>query len=136
LESDEFPTGSAEMIAQPRVCPYCSNCFLPSAFRPDQQICSSSACQRQRRTDYHRVKIRTDPEYRQVCLESRAKWRTTHPGYQRTYRRGHPGYVEQNRRLQSRRDRKRRMRDLVKNNLAISQVMLFQTVSSAEVRAG
>jgi hypothetical protein len=28
------------------------------------------------------------------------------------------------------------LEDLVKNNLAISQVMLFQTVSSAEVRAG
>jgi hypothetical protein len=97
-----------------------------------------------------------------VCLESRAKWRSTHPGYQDAYRKNHPVYVEQNRRLQHRRDRKRHMRDLVKNNLAfdlrsssadvwlvgpeledlvknnlaISQVMLFQTVGSAEVRAG
>jgi len=150
------------MIVQPRICPYCGEVFLPSSFRPDQKICSAATCQRRRQADYHRTKCESDAEYCQVCLESRTKWRGTHPGYQHTYRQDHPDYVDQNRRLQKRRDRKRRMsdlvknnlafdlksssadvwlagpelEDLVKNNLAISQVMLFQTVSSAEVRAG
>ena len=136
METDEFSTGSHDMIAQPRICPFCCKYFLPSAFRPDQKICSAAPCQKHRHADYHRAKCESDPEYRQVCLESRAKWRGEHPDYQRIYRQDHPEYVEQNRRLQHRRDRKRRMRDLVKNNLAISQVMLFQTVGSIEVRAG
>lgn len=150
------------MIAQPHVCPHCGQPFLPSAFHPDQKFCSSPVCQKHRRANYHRMKCESDAEYRQVCLDSRAKWRGAHPGYQRAYRREHPDYVNQNRRLQSRRDRKRRMsnlvknnlafdlksssadvwlvgpelEDLVKNNLAISQVMLFQTVGSSGVRSG
>lgn len=150
------------MIAQPRVCPHCGKPFLPSAFHSEQKTCSSPLCQRHRRANYHRMKCASDAEYRQVCVDSRAKWRGAHPGYQRTYRQNHPDYVDQNRRLQSRRDRKRRMsnlvknnlafdlksssadvwlvgpelEDLVKNNLAISQVMLFQTVSSVGIRAG
>lgn len=150
------------MIAQPRICSFCCKYFFPSAFCPNQKICSAALCQKHRHANYHRAKCESDPEYRQVCLESRAKWRGEHPDYQRIYRQDHPEYVEQNRRLQHRRDRKRRMRDLVKNNLAfdlrssaadvwlvgpeledlvknnlaISQVMLFQTVGSIEVRAG
>ena len=61
----------------------------------------------------------SDPEYRQVCRDSRQKWRAGNPGYQRRYRQAHPDYIEANRRGQQRRDRKRRVSDLVKNNLAL-----------------
>jgi hypothetical protein len=30
-------------------------------------VCSQAECQRRRRSDYHRQKLRTDPEYRQVA---------------------------------------------------------------------
>ena len=54
-----------------------------------------------------------------VCLDSNHKWRAQNGGYQRRYRQDHPAYVEKNRRDQKRCDRKRRVQDLVKNNLAI-----------------
>ncbi len=150
------------MIAQARICSYCSKPFLPSPVRPSQQVCSSPDCQRRRQTDYHRRKYRSDPEYREICRDSDRKWRLQNPSYQRQYRERNADYAAGNRQAQGRRDRKRRMRDLVKNNLAfdvkasaadvwlagpeleplvknnlaISQVMIFQTVAAPGSHAG
>src|SRR5205807_5237287 len=33
-------------------------------------VCGELACQRKRRTEYHRQKIAADPEYRDVCRDS------------------------------------------------------------------
>lgn len=154
--------GSPEMNGQLRHCPYCGKQFLPSPFHPDQRICSSRRCQRRRQTDYHRHKYRSDPDYRQVCRDSDSKWRSRNPDYQRQYREIHPGYVDRNRRSQTRRDRKRRMQrlvknnvaldvkassadvwlvgpdleGLVKNNLAIREIMIFQTVTASGIHPG
>ncbi len=106
------------MAAEPRRCCLCGKTFIPSAFQHAQKTCSSPACQKRRKTEYHRARYRTDPEYRLVCRESDAKWRGGNAGYQGEYRRNHPAYVDQNRLAQRRRDRKRKMKDLVKNNLA------------------
>ena len=145
------------MNANRRSCPYCQRLFVPSAFRPHQRVCTREECQRRRRTDYHRHKRQTDPDYYQACLESQEKWRSQHPDYQRQYRQAHPASVLKNRKAQAVRDRKRRLQHLVKNNLAldlkrvpaevwlmgpelealvknnvaISQVMIFQTVSGS-----
>jgi len=43
-----------------------------------------------RRADYHRRKIRADPVYAQVVLDSRKQWRAEHADYQKTYWRTHP----------------------------------------------
>lgn len=101
----------------PRCCPYCQTTFQPSRRRPDQRICSQPDCQKQRRNEYRRKKRRTDPVYAQVVIDSRRKWRQTHPDYQKTYRQSHPEAAERNREQQRQRDRKRRVRDLVKNTL-------------------
>lgn len=150
------------MIAQARICPYCSKPFLPSPVRPGQRVCSSLDCQRHRQTDYHRRKYRADAEYREICRDSDRKWRSSNPNYQQHYRERNADYVADNRRAQRHRDRKRRMRDLVKNNLAfdvkassadvwlagpelenlvknnlaISQVMIFQTVAAPGTHEG
>lgn len=148
------------MTAESRQCRYCGIPFLPSRFHPGQYACSSARCQLRRRTDYHREKRHTDAEYRLVCRDSNQKWRNRNPDYQRRYRSEHLEYVDHNRRSQKRRDRRRRMRDLVKNNLAfdlkhsaadvwlagpeledlvknnlaISEVMIFQSVGASGVR--
>jgi hypothetical protein len=85
----------------------------------DQSVCSQPECQRRRRAEYHRRKIASDPEYAEVVRDSRRKWREAHPGYQTTYRQSHAAAVERNRRLQHRRDGRRRVQLLVKNNLAL-----------------
>lgn len=101
----------------PHCCPYCQTTFQPSPRRPDQRVCSRPDCQNQRRNEYRRNKRRTDPVYAQVLSDSRRKWRQTHPDYQKTYRQSHPEAAARNREQQRQRDRKRRIRHLVKNTL-------------------
>jgi hypothetical protein len=62
-------------------CPYCQQVFQPDPYHPQQRVCSQPTCQSQRRSDYHRQKIASDPVYQQVCLESPRKWRKAHPDY-------------------------------------------------------
>lgn len=72
-----------------KVCRYCEKSFLPSRYRPDQQVCSLDDCQRRRRTDYHRHKLAEDPAYREQCRDSQAKWRAKNPDYMERYRARH-----------------------------------------------
>ncbi len=141
------------------VCLYCHKPFDLSPFHPKQGVCLSPECQRHRRSDYHRNKIATDSDYRQVCADSRGKWRENNPGYQQLYRSTHEEYCEQNRQKQQGRNQKRKLSlivknnlaidvkrltarvwmtgpgldEIVKNNLAISQVLICQTVGGSEV---
>ena len=102
-----------------RRCPYCQQVFQPARYHPQQVVCSQPACQRQRRRDYQRQKIASDPVYRQVSLDSSQKWRRAHPGYWKQYRQHHPEQAERNRQRQQRRDQKRRLVNLANNNLAL-----------------
>ena len=102
-----------------RCCRYCQVSFEPSKFRPDQRVCHQPECQRRRRAEYHRLKTMADPEYAQVVRDSRRKWRQAHPDYQKVWRQSHPEAQERNRELQQRRDAKRRVQVLVKNNSAL-----------------
>jgi len=71
-----------------RRCRYCERFFQPSKFQPGQSVCSESGCQRRRRSDAHRRKLASDPEYRQVCQDSSRKWRARNPEYWRRRREG------------------------------------------------
>jgi len=145
------------MTAEPDPCPCCGKKFSPSIYHPNQRICSKPECRRRWRNEYHRQKYRTDSEYRLICRDSNQKWRAQNAGYQHRYRQDHPAYVEKNRINQKRRDRRRQVQnlvknnlaldlksinadvwlagpelgDLVKNNLAISELMIFQSVTSS-----
>lgn len=144
------------MNPNPR-CPYCQQAFRPSPYRLQQRVCSQPECQRRRRADYHRQKIQTDPLYSQVVSDSRKQWQDEHAAYQKTYWQTHPEAAERNRTRQRHRDRQRRVTnlvknnvaldlkhsaaevwlvgpeaaDLVKNNVAFSEVLVFQRVASA-----
>ena len=106
-------------MSKTRRCLYCRCSFLPSIYRPQQVICSRPECQHQRRTDYHRKKLATDPVYRQVVRESQKQWWDEHPDYQKQRRQRNPKLVENNRQRQRQRDQRRRMQRLVRNNLAL-----------------
>ncbi len=114
-------------------CPYCQQVFQPDPYHPQQRVCSQPTCQSQRRSDYHRQKIASDPVYQQVCLESPRKWREAHPDYWKRYRQDHPQQMEQNRRQQRLRDQKRRLANLANNNLAFCQVLIFQSPDPSEL---
>jgi hypothetical protein len=98
-------------------CSYCRKPFEPSPFHPKQAVCLSPACQRRWRSDYHRSKMTTDAAYRQQWADSRKAWRESHPDYQRHYRETHEAYTEQNRAKQRRRNQKRKLALIVKNNV-------------------
>jgi hypothetical protein len=100
-------------------CPYCQCSFQPSVYRPQQAVCSEAECQRRRRTDYHRKKLATDPEYRQVVRESQKQWWDEHPQYQKQRRQAKPKLIQNNRERQRQRDQRRRLQQLVRNNLAL-----------------
>ena len=68
-----------------KICRYCEQEFKPSRYHPDQDVCSSKQCQRQRRTDYHRKKLDEDPIYREQCRDSQRKWRERNPDYMKQY---------------------------------------------------
>jgi hypothetical protein len=57
--------------------------------------------------------------YAQVVRDSRTQWRDEHADYQKTYWRTHPEAAERNRQRQRQLDRQRRVTLLVKNNLAL-----------------
>lgn len=101
-----------------RRCRYCNGVFQPSRFQPRQLVCSGSECQKRRRADYHRQKIASDPEYRQVCQDSSRKWRAGNPAYWQQRRLSNPALVERNRQRQRIRDQSRRLCDLANNNSA------------------
>jgi hypothetical protein len=128
--------GKEERKAGRPRCPYCRREFVPSPYCPQQRVCSRPDCQRRRRREDHRTRIESDPEYRQICRDSRRKWRARNPDYQRRYRETRPEYAERNRRDQRRRDRRRRLGDLVKNNLALDVKRLESEVWLVQPGAG
>jgi hypothetical protein len=107
-------------LNQSRRCPYCHSLFQPSIYRLQQSVCGRPECQRRRRSDYHRKKLATDPEYFQVVRDSQKQWWDEHPDYQKQHRQQNPQALEHNRQGQRQRDQKRRLRRLLdRNNLAL-----------------
>ena len=110
------------------ICRYCKKAFTPSPYHPKQEVCQSEEFQRRRKREYHRQKIADDANYRQTCADSRKKWRENNPEYQRQYRRKHEACNERNRQKQRERNRKRRLLVIVKNNIAIDVTRSFTEV--------
>ncbi len=54
-----------------------------------------------------------------MVRDSRRKWREAHPNYQKNYWQSHPEAAARNRQRQRQRDQKRRVAVLVKNTLVV-----------------
>ena len=70
-------------------------------------------------SDYHRERIHNDSAYAGDVRASQKKWRQSNPDYWKRYRGKHPEVAGRNRQGQQRRDQKRRLLNLAKNNLAL-----------------
>ncbi|MGF6480791.1 hypothetical protein [Paraburkholderia sp. JPY419] len=97
-----------------RLCPACGNAFVPLLHVPRQRYCSSEACQRARRRDWQRDRLRVDSDYRDNQARAQAKWRASHSSYWREYRAAHPAYRERNRSMQRLRNARRSSRPIAK----------------------
>jgi len=96
-------------------CAHCRRLFRPNPRLKEQQsYCSSKACQRARKSQWQKLKIVSDPDYRDTKRISQQHWQEQHPDYWRRYRMEQPDYCRRNRLLQKERDGRRRERNLAK----------------------
>jgi hypothetical protein len=95
----------------------CANCqkeYEPNPAVKNQRYCSAKVCQKARKKGWQKDKLKTDGEYRENQAAAQKEWREKNPGYWRDYRARHPAYVEENRRKQVERNRKKRATELAK----------------------
>lgn len=73
-----------------------------------QKVCGKAECKAWRRKQAWRNWEIKNPGLGQGNRIKQKKWREEHPGYWKGWRAKHPAYVKRNRRLQKRRDDRRR----------------------------
>ena len=95
-----------------RLCLACGIAFVPLLHVPRQRYCSSKACQRARRRDWQKNRLRTDIDYRDNQARAQAQWRAGHSSYWREYRATHPAYRQRNRSMQRMRNARRRFKPI------------------------
>ena len=69
-------------------CAGCGDFFKPRNRR--QNYCSKPGCQRARKAEWQRQKMKSDPEYQDGQRLSWKKWAQNHPDYYKHYRRENP----------------------------------------------
>jgi len=94
--------------------PACRGLFLPNPHVKNHRYCNRKDCQRVRKRQWQRQKMKHDPDYRDNQRDAQQCWMEQNRGYWRRYRGQHPQYVKRNRLLQRERDRRRHIRDLAK----------------------
>ena len=93
---------------EPIPCVHCFDLFVPSPRHKNQTHCMKPECRRAKKAAWKRLKLKTDPDFKEDQRISNKKWAENHLGYWKEYRLKHPEKAERNRILQSLRNRKRR----------------------------
>ncbi|MEN8130568.1 MAG: hypothetical protein ABFS45_10330 [Pseudomonadota bacterium] len=106
------------------LCIACRQSFQPRPQVPDQSYCSAPDCQRERRKQWHRQKLQTDPDYQNNQARAQKAWMRRNPNYWRKYRESHPEYVERNRVLQRERNAKVARQSIAKMDVSIPSTLL------------
>jgi hypothetical protein len=83
-----------------RICIYCQSPFRPHVKVPSQKVCFNHDCQKARRKEWQRRKIKNDDDYKRNQSNAQKAWTKRNPEYWQNYRSAHPEYVERNRRQQ------------------------------------
>jgi len=89
-------------------CRHCQCLFTLSARNPNQKYCSHPECQRVRKREWQRQKMKEDADYRANQKDAQTRWRLKNPDYWKTYRKKHPEYEQRNREGQLRRNKSKR----------------------------
>lgn len=101
-------------------CIYCGAFFDPSPRHKNQTACKRASCQRAKKADWQRHKMKTDPDYRASQKISWQQWAKANPDYWKQYRKRNPKKVERNRILQTiRNQRARGSRNLAKMDASL-----------------
>jgi len=105
--------------------PGCRRLFLPNLHVKNHRFCNRKNCQRFRKRQWQRQKMKNDPDYQDDKREAQQRWMEQNRDYWGRYREQHPEYVKRNRFLQKERDRKRRLCNLAKMD-ASGQISLLK----------
>ncbi len=90
-----------------KTCECCKKNFTPHPAVPNQRYCSFAACQRARKSQWHKQKLADDPDYRENQAAAHREWRAKNRGYWKGYRAKNPASTELNRVCQRVRNQKR-----------------------------
>lgn len=84
----------------------------PRLKKNKQSYCNAPKCKQAKKRARKKERYHTDPSYRQKHLDRQKLWRLNRPAhtYQKQYRESRPEYVEHNRKLQAKRNCKRKER--------------------------
>ena len=99
-----------------RLCRSCSKRFKPDPRVPEQQYCSKTDCQKERRRLWINQKRSTDPDYKGNQADAQKSWMQKNPTYWREYRERNPEYVRRNRAMQKKRNATRKNASKANNN--------------------
>ena len=78
----------------------------------NQRYCGARPCQQTRKNKWQRNKQQVDSDHKVNKEESQRAWRQRNPDYWKLYREKNPEYCERNRKLQRKRDMRRRLKNL------------------------
>jgi hypothetical protein len=113
-----------ENSMEKKQCVACNQSFQPRPQVPDQSYCSAPECQRERRKQWHRQKLQTDPDYLHNQARAQKAWMRRNPDYWRKYRESHPEYVERNRVRQKQRNAKATGHSIAKMDVSVQETQL------------
>jgi len=92
----------------------CKNCNKVVPANPkikNQHYCNNSECQKARKAEWQRERMKSDPDYKNKQKESNKKWKEKNPDYWKDYRKKNADKVEKNRRQQNKRNIEKRGRE-------------------------
>ena len=72
------------------VCCHCGDLFELSPRHKNQTFCKKIACQKAKKAEWQRRKMKTDSEYRSNQKMSQKKWARSNPDYWKDYRNDNP----------------------------------------------
>ncbi len=78
-------------MTKPR-CAHCGVCFTPAPQVPNQTYCSEIGCQKERRRQWQKSKLQSDPDYRDNQSRAQKAWTDRNPDYWRKRRQNRPDY--------------------------------------------
>ena len=93
------------------LCVYCGDLFDASPRHKNQIACKKPQRQSDKKAEWQRRKMRTDPIYSAGQNISQKQWNRANPGYWKQYRKNNPEKAERNRILQAIGNRKARSSD-------------------------
>lgn len=90
-----------------RRCKHCGKRIYPRPQNPDQQYCAQPECQKARKREWQRQKLKNDPDYQENQRNAAHRWRAKNPDYWCNYRNQHKEYTKRNREQQKLRNQRR-----------------------------